>query len=79
MGDDGFLLQQRLLTELCKLRNLPDSGVPDKDAGLEALRRLKVAAHEHDLGVEKERTTAKRGMARSARKRAFPLIGGRAG
>ena len=55
MGEDGILLQRRLLTELCKLRNLPDSEVPDRDAGLEALRKLKETARSHDIVVEEER------------------------
>jgi hypothetical protein len=49
MGDEGFLLQCKLLTELCKLRSLPDSEVPDRDAGLDALRTLKRLAVEHHL------------------------------
>jgi hypothetical protein len=60
MGEDGFLLQRRLLTELCKLRALPDSEVPDKDAGLDALRRIKRVAYEHDLVTEEEQQRAKR-------------------
>ncbi|MCG8539443.1 MAG: hypothetical protein MJA82_05825 [Clostridia bacterium] len=40
MGEDGWLMQRKLVTELCKLRNLPDSEVPDRDAGLDALRNL---------------------------------------
>lgn len=60
MGDEGMLLQRRLLTELCKLRDLPDKEVPDRDAGLDALRALKSAAQEHDLVVEEEKATAAR-------------------
>lgn len=59
-GDDGHLLQKRLLTELCKLRDVPDRDVPDRDAGLDALRRLKEAARIHDLGVEEEKVAGKR-------------------
>jgi len=59
-GEDGFLLQRRLLTELCKLRDLPDSEVPDRDAGLEALRKLKKLAVEHDLVAGEERQRARR-------------------
>jgi hypothetical protein len=53
-GDEGFLLQRRLVTELCRLRNLPDTEVPDKDAGLEALRKLKRVVHASDLGIQIE-------------------------
>ena len=59
-GDDGYLLQRRLLTELCKLRDLPDSEVPDRDAGLDALRKLKRTAHDHDIGIQEERLTRTR-------------------
>ena len=59
-GEEGYLLQRRLLTEFCKLRNLPDSEVPDKDAGLAALRRLKEEAQTHDLDVKEERAAGAR-------------------
>lgn len=60
LGEDGLLLQRRLLTELCKLRDVPDREVPDRDAGLTALRRLKEVAVEHDLGVKDEKSGIKR-------------------
>ena len=60
MGEEGFLLQKRLLTELCKLRALPDDQVPDRDAGLNALRKLKRLAQEHSLIAREERDRAKR-------------------
>lgn len=60
MGEDGQLLQARLLTELCKLRSLPDSEVPDRDAGLKALRSLKALAVEHKLLAEEERRKVQR-------------------
>lgn len=60
MGEDGALLQRRLLTELCRLRALPDTEVPDRDAGLDALRELKRLAQEHDLIAKEERERAVR-------------------
>jgi len=60
MGEDGLLLQRRLLTELCKLRALPDTEVPDRDAGLDALRELKRLGQEHDLIAKEERERARR-------------------
>lgn len=60
MGEEGLLLQKRLLTELCKLRALPDDQVPDRDAGLNALRKLKRLAQEHSLVAREERERAKR-------------------
>jgi len=60
MGDEGWLLQRRLVTELCKLRTLPDSEVPDKDAGLAALRKLKELAVEQKIVMEKEKQQKQR-------------------
>jgi hypothetical protein len=60
MGEDGWLLQKQLLTEFCKLRNLPDSEVPNKDAGIAALRRLKELAIEQKLFFEEEKHQAQR-------------------
>lgn len=58
LGDteDGRIVQRRILTDLCRLKALPDDKAPDRDAGLDALRKLKVLASEHQLLVE----TAKR-------------------
>lgn len=63
MGDNGLLLQRRLLTELCKLKTLPDDAVLDRDAGLDALRELKHLAVEHDLSVEDDRVRGQRATA----------------
>lgn len=60
MGEDGLLLQRRLLTEFCKLRALPDTEVPDRDAGLDALRNLKKLAQDHDFVAKEERIRAER-------------------
>jgi hypothetical protein len=53
---DGVLVQRRILTELCKLRDVPDPKVPDRNAALEALRHLKQLASEHDLITFEEKT-----------------------
>ncbi|MFH1674380.1 MAG: restriction endonuclease [Pseudomonadota bacterium] len=50
--ENGRMIQRRILTELCKLRDLPDKDVPDRDAGLDALRKLKRLALEQKLYVE---------------------------
>jgi hypothetical protein len=47
--EDGRVLQRRILTNLCKLRDLPDKEVADRDAGLDRLRDLKKLAREHQL------------------------------
>ncbi len=53
--EHGQLVQRRILTELCKLRNLPDENVPDRDAGLAALRQLKHLALAQKLCVKEAR------------------------
>lgn len=52
---DGDITQRCILTELCKLRNLPDKDAPNPNAGLEALRKLKLLALEHDLIIKSEK------------------------
>jgi hypothetical protein len=56
MGDDGFLIERKIVTELCKLRNIPDENVPDRNAALNALRWLKKLATEQKLVAEKEQS-----------------------
>jgi len=55
--EEGCLVQRRILGELCNLRNLPDAGVENRDAGLEALRNLKTLALEQDLIARKQKKT----------------------
>lgn len=50
--ENGFMIQKRILTELCKLRNIPDKDAPNPDAGLSALRKLKELAVENQFEVE---------------------------
>ncbi len=57
--ESGCIVQKRILTELCKLRDLPDKDVPDRDAGLDALRTLKQLALEQKLYVEESREKEK--------------------
>jgi hypothetical protein len=64
LGDDGFLLQRRLVTELSRFRTLPDDAVPDVDCALDALRALKELVTQHDLTVEDERQREQRAAAR---------------
>src|SRR5437588_6515488 len=56
MGEEGWLIQRRLITELCKLRDVPDQTVPDRDAALRALRWLKELAQAQKVFVEETRT-----------------------
>lgn len=48
-GVEGWIIQKRLLTIICNLRNLIDDTVPDRNAGLDALRDLKGLALKEDL------------------------------
>ena len=52
--EGGVDIQRRILTELCKLKNLPDKDVPNPDAGLSALRLLKELAHANSLIAKNE-------------------------
>lgn len=65
LEEEGYLLQRRLLTELCMLRGLPDDEVPDRDAGLDALRTLKRLALEHELVTKKEKQETKARVSQS--------------
>lgn len=50
--EKGCQIQRRILTELCKLRDLPDKEVTDRNAGINSLRELKRLALEQKLFVE---------------------------
>jgi len=52
-GAEGWSIQKRLLTIICNLRNLVDDTVPDRDAGLDALRNLKSLALKENLIIRK--------------------------
>ncbi len=53
--EDGLDIQKRILTELCKLRKLPDSNVPNPDVALNNLREIKRLAVDNDLFVEEQK------------------------
>jgi len=50
--ENGYLLQRRILTELCKFRNIPDKAAPNPNAGLDNLRKLKQLAIENKFEFE---------------------------
>lgn len=58
LGDEGFDIQRRLVTELAGLRRVPDENVPNLDAALSALRWLKELAVNQQLLVEEKRSAA---------------------
>src|SRR4029077_14551122 len=70
LGDEGVLIQRRIVTELCKLRGLPDLTVPSRDAALDALRKLKQLAIDQKLYQEQQTDQASQRAAEAARKQA---------
>ena len=56
-SEEGCVIQRKLLTQLCNLRHLPDADVQDKDAGLDALRKLKNLAQQFQLIYTEEKKT----------------------
>jgi hypothetical protein len=69
-GEDGWAVQRRVVTELCKLRDVPDPTVPDRDAALKALRSLKELAVTRKVLVEDERSVADQRMVEARRRQA---------
>jgi len=54
--EQGHDVLRRLLTELCKLRKVPDENVPDRNAALDALWALKELAVSYDLYTEEKQS-----------------------
>jgi len=54
-SEEGRLIQRKMLTDFCKLRNIPDNTVVDRNIGLDALRRLKELACSNQLYIEEEK------------------------
>lgn len=55
---EGRVIQRKILTELCKLRNVPDE-VPDRNAGLDALRKLKNLANKYQIEYQEKKKESK--------------------
>ena len=55
MEDRGFQIQRRIVTELAKLRKVPDPNVPNLDSALSALRYLKELAVNQRIVIEDEK------------------------
>lgn len=55
-SEDGLIVQRKLLTNLCVLKDLPDKEVIDRSSGLEALKKLKKLAIENDFIVKELKT-----------------------
>lgn len=69
-GDEGFNVQRRLVTELARLRRVPDENVPDRDAALTALSWLKEVARNQQLLVEEEQIGKRDRTSEAKRKQA---------
>lgn len=67
-GEEGRRVQHQIVEELTRLRALPDSSVPNPDAGLAALRLLKELAEAEHLVTSQERSAVER-RADEARRR----------
>jgi hypothetical protein len=70
LKDEGWVIQRRLLTELCKLQRVPDAGVEDKTAALAALRYLRELAVNQRLVVEEEQSSSQQRLADARRRQA---------
>jgi len=58
---DGLTIQRRLVTEMCKLRDVPDKTVEDRDGALAALKSIKELALQYRLlQIEEDDKTAQR-------------------
>ena len=73
MDDEGYQIQRRIVTELAKLRKVPDDNVPDREAALNALRWLKELAVNHKMIALKTEVEQK-SRAEEARQRQAALM-----
>jgi hypothetical protein len=56
-SEHGRLLQRKVLSALCRLRNLPDKEVSDRDGGLAALKHLKSLVGQNVHAADNETET----------------------
>lgn len=73
MDDEGYQIQRRIVTELAKLRKVPDDNVPDREAALNALRWLKELAVNHKM-IALKTDMDQRNRAEEARQRQAALM-----
>jgi hypothetical protein len=69
-GDEGFQIQRKIITELAKLRHVPDESVVDKDEALKALRWLKELAVTQKIFAEEEKSDSETRVQEAKRKQA---------
>jgi hypothetical protein len=73
MDNEGYQIQRRIVTELAKLRKVPDDNVPDREAALNALRWLKELAINHKM-IALKTDVDQRNRAEEARQRQAALM-----
>jgi len=73
LGEEGYQIQRRIVTELAKLRKVPDDNVPDRESALEALRWLKELAVNHKMVALKSKVE-QQNRAEEARRRQAALV-----
>lgn len=74
MGDEGWIIQRRLVTNLSRLRSIPDASVTDRDGALAALRALKELAAAHELAADEDHSAAEQRAAVAKVKQAALLV-----
>lgn len=70
MGEEGFNVQQKIITELCKLRSIPDPTVLDRDAAVDSIKYLKKLAITQKLFIEEEKKEVEQRVVELQRKQA---------
>jgi hypothetical protein len=73
LNDEGYQIQRRIVTELAKLRKVPDDNVPDRDAALNALRWLKELAVNHKM-IALKKEVEERNRVEEARRNQAALV-----
>ena len=72
MGDEGWSIQRRIVTDLSNLRGLPDQSVEDKKSAKETLDYLKLLATAQKLVTDEEKSGAQQ-KAQDAQRRQAAL------
>ena len=70
MGDEGWSIQRRIVTDLSKLRGLPDQSVEDKKSAREALDYLRLLATAQKLVTDEEKSSAQQKAQEAQRRQA---------
>lgn len=57
--EQHILTQKRIVTELCKLKDIHDNGVNDKNKAMDTLRKLRIIAKEYDKSLSNKTLNTK--------------------